>query len=129
MKQTTLNGKILLASLSLTLAATTLGAGSATASSTGIQSSIDSSTDQPEKKKPARDKKQQRKAKRHFERGIKYKKKDDPGRALVEFLEATKADPEHTDAYYEQALIFRDKGFFKLASSRLEQALAITPSF
>lgn len=64
-------------------------------------------------------------AKAHFENGLKYRRGGDSGRALVDFLKATREDPKLVEAYYEQALIFREKGFHKLAVSRLEQALAI----
>jgi len=58
-----------------------------------------------------------------------YRRANDSGRALIEFLKATREDPKLLDAYYEQALIFREKGFHKLAVSRLEQALAIKPKY
>lgn len=64
-------------------------------------------------------------AKVHFENGLRYRRGGDSGRALVDFLKATREDPKLVEAYYEQALIFREKGFHKLAVSRLEQALAI----
>lgn len=65
----------------------------------------------------------------HFEKGMQYRQGGDSSRALIEFLKVTREDPKQTDAYYEQALIFREKGFHKLAVSRLEQALAIKPRF
>jgi tetratricopeptide (TPR) repeat protein len=65
----------------------------------------------------------------HFENGMKYRREGDSGRALVDFLKATREDPKLVEAYYEQALIFREKGFHKLAVSRLEQAIAIRGQF
>ncbi len=68
-------------------------------------------------------------AKLHFDSGCKFQKTGDTGRALIEFLKASREDPKLVDAYYEQALIFREKGFHKLAVSRLEQALVIRPKY
>lgn len=70
-----------------------------------------------------------REARANLELGLKYKKAGDSGRALIEFLKATREDPKLIEAYYEQALIFREKGFHKLAVSRLEQALAIKAQY
>lgn len=58
-----------------------------------------------------------------------FKQKGDKSRALVEFLKATQENPRLTKAFYEQALIFRDRGYLKLAQSSLEQALALKPDF
>lgn len=68
-------------------------------------------------------------AKAHYDSGCAYRKMGDTGRALVEYLKASREDPKLVDAYYEQALIFRAKGFHKLAVSRLEQALVIKPKY
>lgn len=65
----------------------------------------------------------------NFDKGMQYRDSGDSSRALIEFLKATREDPKLIDAYYEQALIFREKGFTKLAVSRLEQALAIRPKY
>ncbi len=65
----------------------------------------------------------------HFQKAMYFKQKGDKSRALVEFLKATQENPRLTKAFYEQALIFRDKGYLKLAQSSLEQALALKPDF
>jgi len=70
-----------------------------------------------------------RMARANFDKGMQYRQSGDSSRALIEFLKATREDPKLIDAYYEQALIFREKGFHKLAVSRLEQALAIRPKY
>lgn len=61
----------------------------------------------------------------HFERGLYFKGKGDTNTALVEFLKSTQENPKMVRAFYEQALIFRERGYMKLAESALEQALAI----
>jgi tetratricopeptide (TPR) repeat protein len=66
---------------------------------------------------------------KHYEQGLAFKKAGEANRALIEFLQAIKENPRCTKAFYEQALIFRQKGYPKLAESSLCQALAIDPSF
>lgn len=66
---------------------------------------------------------------KHFEQGLSFKKAGDNNRALIEFLQAIKENPRCTRAFYEQALLFRQKGYPKLAESSLCQALAVDPSF
>ncbi len=66
---------------------------------------------------------------KHFDQGLAYKKSGDVNRALIEFLQAIKENPRCIRAFYEQALIFRSKGYPKLAESSLCQALAVDPSF
>lgn len=66
---------------------------------------------------------------KHYEQGLAFKKAGDGNRALIEFLQAIKENPRCTKAFYEQALLFRQKGYPKLAESSLCQALAIDPSF
>lgn len=66
---------------------------------------------------------------KHFEQGLAFKKSGDTNRALIEFLQAIKENPRCTKAFYEQALLFRQKGYPKLAESSLCQALAIDPTF
>lgn len=68
-------------------------------------------------------------ARKFFSQSMALKKQGDSGGALIGFLKASREDPTLLDAYYEQAIIFREKGFHKLAASRLEQALAIKPKF
>lgn len=58
-----------------------------------------------------------------------FKQKGDKSHALVEFLKATQENPRLTRAFYEQALIFRERGYLKLAQSALEQALALKPDY
>ncbi|MCC7530331.1 MAG: hypothetical protein IT342_17535 [Candidatus Melainabacteria bacterium] len=64
----------------------------------------------------------------HFRIGLVLKAKGNSGRALVEFLKATQKNPRQINAFYEQALIFRQQGYLKLADSSLEQALRIAKS-
>jgi len=66
---------------------------------------------------------------RHFEQGLAFKKSGDNNRALIEFLQAIKENPRCIKAFYEQALIFRSKGYPKLAESSLCQAIAVNPGF
>lgn len=68
-------------------------------------------------------------ARKYFSQSMALKKQGDSGGALIGFLKATREDPTLLDAYYEQALIFREKGFHKLAASRLEQSLSIKPKY
>ncbi len=65
----------------------------------------------------------------HMEMGFYLKQKNDPNGALLEFLKATQADPHQVRGFYEQALIFRARGYRKLAESSLGQALAIDPKY
>jgi tetratricopeptide (TPR) repeat protein len=65
----------------------------------------------------------------HYQKGMYFKQKGDKSRALVEFLKTTQENPRLIKAYYEQALIFRERGYLKLAQSSLEQALAIKPDY
>jgi hypothetical protein len=66
---------------------------------------------------------------KHFDQGVVFKKNGDNNRALIEFLQAIKENPRCTRAFFEQALIFRQKGYPKLAESSLCQALAVDPSY
>lgn len=61
----------------------------------------------------------------HYRLGMALKAKGNNNRALVEFLKATQKNPRQINAFYEQALIFRQQGYLKLADSSLEQALRI----
>jgi hypothetical protein len=65
----------------------------------------------------------------HYQKAMYFKQKGDKSRALVEFLKATQENPRLTKAFYEQALIFRERGYLKLAQSSLEQALALKPDY
>ncbi|MGD9680294.1 MAG: tetratricopeptide repeat protein [Candidatus Obscuribacterales bacterium] len=64
-----------------------------------------------------------------YQSGLSARKSGDRNKALIDLLKATREDPKFVDAYYEQALLFRDQKFHKLAISRLEQALAIDPQY
>ncbi len=64
----------------------------------------------------------------HFRIGLALKAKGNSNKALVEFLKATQKNPRQINAFYEQALIFRQQGYLKLADSSLEQALRIAKS-
>jgi tetratricopeptide (TPR) repeat protein len=65
----------------------------------------------------------------HFEKGLYYKQIRDLNDALIEFLKATQENPRLVRGFYEQALIFRERGYLKLAESALEQALAAKPDY
>lgn len=66
---------------------------------------------------------------KHFDQGLVFKKSGDTNHALIEFLQAIKENPRCLRAFYEQALIFRQKGYPKLAESALSQALAVDPNY
>jgi tetratricopeptide (TPR) repeat protein len=80
-------------------------------------------------KKALRKKVQQSYPRTHMEKGYYLKQKNDLNGALLEFLKATQTDPHQVKGFYEQALIFRTRGYRKLAESSLEQALAIEPKY
>ena len=65
----------------------------------------------------------------HLEKGLYYKQVQRENEALVEFLKATQDNPQLVRGFYEQALIFRERGYLKLAESALEQALAAQPDY
>ena len=65
----------------------------------------------------------------HYQKGMYLRQKGEIEAALVEFLKATQENPTLVKAFYEQALIFRDRGYFKLAESSLQQALAVKPDY
>ncbi len=109
--------------------ADTIQSSSTRGSSAVSQSSKQENTASGDSVSPKSKADREKAAKKLYAKGIDYKRQNDSGRALIEFLKATKEDPENVKAYYEQALIFREKGFYKLATTRLEQALAINPSF
>ncbi len=83
-----------------------------------------------QKKRPAAQAKLQRKAAPadHYRQAMAFKAKGNTNRALVEFLKTTQKNPRQINAFYEQALIFRQQGYLKLADSALEQALRIAKS-
>ena len=70
-----------------------------------------------------------KKAEAAFASGMRLKKNGNTGGALLEFIKAANANPRMLDAYYEQALIFKEQKLLKLSASRLEQALAIDPEY
>lgn len=65
----------------------------------------------------------------HLQKALLLKQKGDLDDALVEFLKAAQENPLQVRAFYEQALIFKQKGYNKLAQSALQQALAIQPGY
>ena len=65
----------------------------------------------------------------HFEKAYYFKQKHDLNNALIEFLKSTQENPLLVRGFYEQALIFRERGYLKLAASSLEQALAVKPDY
>ena len=65
----------------------------------------------------------------HYEKGMYFKQHGEADSALVEFLKATEENPNLAKAFWEQALIFRDRGYLKLAQSALMQALTVKPDY
>ena len=65
----------------------------------------------------------------HLDTGLYLKEKGDSNGALSEFLLATQENPRLVKGFYEQALIFREKGSRKQAESALEQALEVKPDY
>ncbi|HMW92097.1 MAG TPA: hypothetical protein PKE54_18870 [Candidatus Obscuribacter sp.] len=66
---------------------------------------------------------------KQYQKGLAAKAKGDLNQALIDFLQASKENPRLTQAFFEQALIFRQKGFANLAESALNQALLLEPNF
>ncbi|NJL73544.1 MAG: hypothetical protein HC888_19480, partial [Candidatus Competibacteraceae bacterium] len=66
---------------------------------------------------------------KQYQKGLAAKAKGDLNQALIDFLQASKENPRLTQAFFEQALIFRQKGFANLAESALNQALFLEPNF
>ncbi|HEY9790069.1 MAG TPA: tetratricopeptide repeat protein [Candidatus Obscuribacterales bacterium] len=65
----------------------------------------------------------------HLQRGLSLRQQGNLDGALVEFLKAAQENPSQVRAFYEQALIFKQKGHSKLAQSALQQALTVKPDF
>ncbi|MDR3614490.1 MAG: tetratricopeptide repeat protein [Candidatus Obscuribacterales bacterium] len=65
----------------------------------------------------------------HFEKAYYFKQKHDLNNALIEFIKSTQENPLLVRGFYEEALIFRERGYLKLAASSLEQALAVKPDY
>src|SRR5947209_1150918 len=65
----------------------------------------------------------------HMQRGLLYKQSGNQDEALIEFLKSVQENPLQVKAYYEQALIFKQRGYAKLAQSALQQAIAIKPDY
>jgi len=65
----------------------------------------------------------------HFEKGLYFKQIGEPKQAIVEFLKASHENPKNVRIFYEQALIFQQLGYFKLAESSLKQAISIKPDY
>lgn len=64
-----------------------------------------------------------------MQRAALLKQKGDMNGALIEYLKAAQENPLQVRAFYEQAQIFKEKGYPKLAQSALRQALAIKPEY
>lgn len=64
-----------------------------------------------------------------FEKAMALKKEGNTGGALLELIKVVNTNPQMVEAYYQQALIFKEQNLLKLAASRLEQAIAIDPEF
>lgn len=65
----------------------------------------------------------------HYQRGLYLKQRGDLDGALIEFLKSAQENPLNVSAFYEQAVIFRARGYTKLAQSALQQALAVKPDY
>src|SRR5262249_5486084 len=65
----------------------------------------------------------------HYQEAVYLRQKGELDAALIEFLKATQVNPHLVRAFYEQALIFRERHYLKLAESALEQALAVKPDY
>lgn len=65
----------------------------------------------------------------HYQRGMYLKQRGDLDGALIEFLKSAQENPMNVNAFYEQAVIFRARGYTKLAQSALQQALAVKPDY
>jgi tetratricopeptide (TPR) repeat protein len=65
----------------------------------------------------------------HLETGLKFLANNDLDHALIEFLKSAKDNPLNVRAFYEQAVVFNQKGYSKLAQSALQQALSIKPDY
>ena len=65
----------------------------------------------------------------HFQRGMAMRQRGDYNGALIEFLKAAQENPLQVRAFYEQAVIFKQKGYLKLAQSALQQALVVKPDY
>ncbi len=68
-------------------------------------------------------------AEKAFEKAMALKKEGNTGGALLELIKVVNSNPQMVEAYYQQALIFKEQNLLKLAASRLEQAIAIDPEF
>jgi tetratricopeptide (TPR) repeat protein len=64
-----------------------------------------------------------------LQRALYLKQQGKVDQALVELLKCAQENPLQVQAFYEQALIFKQKGYNKLAQSSLQQALAVKPEF
>jgi tetratricopeptide (TPR) repeat protein len=65
----------------------------------------------------------------HFEIGMYLKEHGEVDGALVEFLKSTQENPRLARGFYEQAVIFRERNYLKLAESSLQQALTAEPDY
>lgn len=65
----------------------------------------------------------------HYQRALYLRQKGELDAALIELLKATQINPRLVRAFYEQALIFRERHYLKLAESALQQALAVKPDY
>jgi tetratricopeptide (TPR) repeat protein len=65
----------------------------------------------------------------HMQRALVLRQQGNLDGALIEYLKAAQDNPSQVRAFYEQALIFKQKGYNKLAQSALQQALTVKPDF
>lgn len=68
-------------------------------------------------------------ANQSYQKALKLKENGDTGGALLELIKAVNSNPQMVEAYYQQACIFKEQKLLTLAASRLDQALAIDPTF
>jgi tetratricopeptide (TPR) repeat protein len=83
------------------------------------------------------------KAKKHYEVGVEYHKKQQADQAIEEFLQAIKIDPNYAEAHYELGILYHEKAAneselkeyqqadedYKNALRELQQAIRVNPDY
>jgi tetratricopeptide (TPR) repeat protein len=60
-------------------------------------------------------------------RGLAYQRKDDLDRAIADYGEAIRLDPEYAEAYYGRGLTYRNKGDLERAIADYSEAIRLDP--